>query len=336
MQAIRRTIHDRLSHGMTSAPVKYSPRVIGQHRVALMNPSIVNVNATIGTGGSPMILRNMTYTQSHSWNGSNGMNSWVPWKPRIQPPKALPKQRHQVSDSLLFRPCMQVMLSLYHTSHSTKNKIKSIEKKGLVVECSRWPTKITATICNGNEIELWMPGVECMQMQWDLPEHQQIAHAKSPTTANRRKPRSSQTVQSRRWRTGHATIKYTNTTWSARADRRWCNDSEIVRLWSPDHEIPVWYCPIFRQDFRCNCWRPNVPASRSGKRATKSSCKTRPWRMVRCTHVNWGRWWVSMVLPIMGIVVLVLRPPMPANESFGIVRLYRYQSLRRRNCHCSR
>lgn len=62
MQAIRRTIHDRLSHGITSAPVKYRPRLIGQHNVTLMKPSIVNVNATIGTGGSAIILRNITCT----------------------------------------------------------------------------------------------------------------------------------------------------------------------------------------------------------------------------------------------------------------------------------
>lgn len=67
MHAIKRTIHDRLSHGITSAPVKYSPRLIGQHSVALISPSIVNVNATIGTGGSPIILRNMTCHTFWHW-----------------------------------------------------------------------------------------------------------------------------------------------------------------------------------------------------------------------------------------------------------------------------
>lgn len=60
MHAINKTIHDKLSHGITSAPVKYKPTVIGQHNDALINPNIVNVNATIGTGGSPIILRNKT------------------------------------------------------------------------------------------------------------------------------------------------------------------------------------------------------------------------------------------------------------------------------------
>lgn len=60
MQAINKSIQNKLSNGMTSVPLKYRPNGIGQQSVKLIKPIIVNENAIIGTGGSPITFRNIT------------------------------------------------------------------------------------------------------------------------------------------------------------------------------------------------------------------------------------------------------------------------------------
>lgn len=72
--AVNRIVQDRLSHGITSAPVKYKPKLMGQHRDALIKPSIVNVNAIWATGGSPMTLRNITCNDW--WFHEQGISPW--------------------------------------------------------------------------------------------------------------------------------------------------------------------------------------------------------------------------------------------------------------------
>lgn len=63
MHAISRSIQNKLSIGITSVPLKYSPNGIGQHSVKFIKPIIVNANAIIGTGGSPITFRNITCHQ---------------------------------------------------------------------------------------------------------------------------------------------------------------------------------------------------------------------------------------------------------------------------------
>lgn len=135
------------------------------------------------------------------------------------------------------------------------------------------------------------------QMQWDLREHQQIAHVKSPRIINRRKRRSLRTMPSRLWREVRATIKYTNTKWSARVNKIECNDWGIVQRWSHGHGIHLWYRLISRQGFRCNYWWPNGRANIWEKTAMRNLWKTRRWKMAHCKYVNWLRWLMMMVLP---------------------------------------
>lgn len=66
-QAINRSIQNKLSIGITSVPLKYSPNGIGQQSVKFIKPIIVNANAIIGTGGSPITLRNITCEQIENW-----------------------------------------------------------------------------------------------------------------------------------------------------------------------------------------------------------------------------------------------------------------------------
>lgn len=63
MQAIKRSIQNKLSNGITSVPLRYRTNGIGQHSVKFIKPIIVNANAIIGTGGSPITFRNITYRQ---------------------------------------------------------------------------------------------------------------------------------------------------------------------------------------------------------------------------------------------------------------------------------
>lgn len=64
IHAINKSIQNILSNGITSVPLKYRPNGITQKSVKLIKPIIVNENAIIGTGGSPITFRNITYTKN--------------------------------------------------------------------------------------------------------------------------------------------------------------------------------------------------------------------------------------------------------------------------------
>lgn len=73
MQAINRTIQNRLSNGIHSVPDRYKPNGMGQQSVKFIKPIIVNAKEIIATGGSPNNFRNITCAKMKLENGEMNM-----------------------------------------------------------------------------------------------------------------------------------------------------------------------------------------------------------------------------------------------------------------------